>query len=147
MIRAGLVLLCLAGTASGQEIAGCDDYRSSLFAMAEPWEANTRLFANGEVRLAVADTIEPAAGAFHLIILSPPYDEVGGRQCAVVSAAGGMGFAGLDLTEMQASYDPARGLLFGIPATRWAPEIDDFVPAVLSVTLNQSTGAITALLD
>lgn len=65
----------------------------------------------------------------------------------MVSAAGGMGFAGLDLTEMQASYDPARGLLFGIPATRWAPEIDDFVPAVLSVTLNQSTGAITALLD
>ena len=147
MIRAAMVALALAGAARAQEVGGCDDFRSSAQSLAEPWEDNSRLFANGAVRLAILDTIEPAAAAFHLLILSPPYDEVGGRQCAVVSAAGTMGFGGLDLVEMQAGYDAARGLTFAIPATRWRPEDDAFVPALLSVTLNQSTGAITAALE
>lgn len=147
MIRATMLALVLAGAAQAQEVGRCDDFRSSAQAIAEPWEANTRLFANGEVRLAILDTIEPAAGAFHLLILSPPYDEVGGRQCAVVSAADTMGFGGLDLTGMQAGYDPARGLTFAVPATRWVPDSDDFVPAILSVTLNQSTGVIEAMLE
>lgn len=147
MIRTALALACLAVPALAQEVAPCDDYRSSAHALAEPWEASTRLFANGEVRLAIADTIEPAAGAFHLIILSPPYDEVGGRQCAVVSGMGGMGFGGLDLTEMQAGYDPAVGLAFAIPALRWDEAAGDVVPALLRVTLNQATGAITAGLE
>ena len=136
-----------SGQAFAQEIGTCDDWRSSAFALAEPWESTTRLFANGEVRLAITDTIEPAAGAFHLIILSPPYDEVGGRQCALVSADGGMGFAGLDLVEAAASYDPATGLAVTIPATRWLPDTDTYTDAVLNVTLNQATGAITAQLD
>ncbi|MCU0826709.1 MAG: hypothetical protein MUE52_04740 [Tabrizicola sp.] len=142
-----LVLLGLPGLAAAQTVAACDDYRSNAQAIAEPWEANTRLFSEGEVRLAVLDTIEPAAGAFHLLILSPPYDEVGGRQCAVVSSGEGAGFAGLDLTEMTAGYDPVVGLTFAIPATRWVPDTDDFVPAVLSVTLHQATGEIGAVLE
>lgn len=147
MIRATALVLALSGAVQAQEVGRCDDFRSSAQAIAEPWEQNTRLFANSEVRLAILDTIEPAAGAFHLLILSPPYDEVGGRQCAVVSAADTIGFAGLDLADMRAGYDPARGLTFAIPATRWTPDNDAFVPAVLSVTLNQSTGAITAGLE
>jgi hypothetical protein len=139
--------LCLAAPVFAQEISTCDDWRSSAFALAEPWESTTRLFANGEVRLAMTDTIEPAAAAFHLIILSPPYDEVGGRQCAVVSTEGGMGFAGLNVAATKAKYDPTTGLAFTIPATRWLPETDSYVDAVLHVTLNQATGAITAVLD
>lgn len=147
MIR-GVVLALAATTAvDAQEVVPCDDYRSSAQAIAEPWEANSRVFANGEVRIAVLDTIEPAAAAFHLLILSPPYDEVGGRQCAVVSGAGGTGFGGLDLTGLQAGYDPSRGLTFAIAARRWSPDSGDFVPATLSVTLNQATGAIRAELE
>lgn len=147
MIRATILTICLASPAVAQEIAGCDDYRSGAFALAEPWEANTRLFANGEVRLAVTDTIEPAAGAFHLIILSPPYDELGSRQCALVSSADGIGFAGLNLEGATANYDPATGLRVLIPATRWLQDSDSYADAILSVTLDQSTGAITAELD
>lgn len=147
MIRAAVLALAGATAAEAQEAFPCNDYRSNAFSVAEPWEANTRLFAKGEVRLAIIDTIEPAAGAFHLLILSPPYDELGGRQCAVVSGATGSGFAGLDLTEMVAGYDPSVGLTFAIPATRWVPDSDDFMPAVLSVTLNQATGAIMAVLE
>lgn len=147
MIRSAILVLLLAGAVQAQEVGSCDDFRSSAQAIAEPWEENTRMFANGEVRLAILDTIEPAAGAFHPLILSPPHDEVGGQQCAVVSASGTMGFGGLDLAGMETGHDPARGLIFAVPATRWVPDNDAFVPATLSVTLNQSTGAIDAALE
>jgi hypothetical protein len=147
MIRIVLLAACLPGAAVAQTIAPCDDYRSSAAALAEPWEDNTRLFASGAVRLAVTDTIEPAAGAFHLVILSPPYDEVGVRQCSVISAGEGIGFGGLSLAGMQADYDPATGLGFQLKATRWLPASDSYTDAILSVTLNQATGALTARLD
>lgn len=147
MIRALVLALCLPGAVSAQTIAGCDDYRSSAAALAEPWEANTRLFANGAVRLAITDTIEPAAGAFHLVILSPPYDEVGGASCKVVSGPEGLGLAGLTLGGMSADYDPATGLRFRLKASRWLQATDSYTDAVLTVTLNQASGAITARLD
>lgn len=147
MIRILGLFLCLAGPALAQEIGDCDDYRSSVALLAEPWEDNTRVFANGEVRLALIDTFEPAAAAFHLIILSPPYDELGFGQCARVSFEGGMGFAGLNVAATEAEYDATTGLTFTIPATRWLPETDSYVDAVLHVTLNQATGAIVAKLE
>lgn len=147
MIRAAALALLAATAAEAQEVSPCADHRSAAQAIAEPWEENTRTFANGDVRLAIIDTIEPAAAAFHLLVLSPPFDEVGGRQCAVVSSQNGMGFGGLELTGMQAGYDPAQGLTFAIPATRWVQESDSYLPATLSVTLNQATGAIRAVLE
>ena len=147
MIRSLAVALCLASPALAQEIGTCDDWRSSAALLAEPWEENTRIFAEGEVRLALIDTFEPAAAAFHLVILSPPYDELGFGQCALVSGEGGMGFAGLNVAATEAEYDPATGLMFTIPATRWLMETDTYTDAVLHVTLNQSTGEITAVLE
>jgi hypothetical protein len=141
------VLALLPLTVQAQTIGSCDDWRTSAALLAEPWEANTRTFAEGAVRLALIDTYEPAAGAFHLLILSPPYDELGFSQCALVSNAEGAGFAGLDVSATEAAYDPATGLTFTIPATRWIMESDSYVPAVLTVTLNQATGAIAAVLD
>ncbi|CAN0606350.1 unnamed protein product, partial [Ectocarpus sp. 12 AP-2014] len=101
MIRIAATALATLALSSGtfvspslaQSVGDCD-WRASAQALVEPWDApeNTRTFANGDVRLAIIDTIEPAAGAFHLIILSPPYDEVGGRQCQVVSTNSSVGF-------------------------------------------------------
>jgi hypothetical protein len=147
ILRAALAACALAGAASAQTIDTCHDYRASAFAIAEPWEANTRLFANGAVRLAVTDTIEPAAGAFHLVILSPPYDELGGRTCTLVTGEAGMGLAGLTLEAMLAEYDPDIGLVFRLQARRYVPQTGDFADAVLLVTLNQATGLVTARLD
>jgi hypothetical protein len=144
---AALLAAFLPGAALAQDIGACDDYRTSVAMLAEPWEENTRIFADGTVRLALIDTFEPAAAAFHLVILSPPYDELGFGQCARVSGAEGSGFAGLDVAATEAEYDAAQGLTFTIPATRWIMEKDEYVPAVLTVTLNQATGAITAVLD
>jgi hypothetical protein len=128
-----------------QTIEACD-WRASIQSLVEPWDApeNTRTFANGDVRLAVTDVIEPAAGAFHLVILSPPFDELGGRQCQIVSANGSVGFTGLTLDGMTSAYDPATGLTFTIEAGAYDPNTGGTLPRTLTVTLNQATGAITA---
>ena len=118
MIRttlSALALLALALPVAAQTVEECD-WRAAAQALIEPWEENTRTFANGDVRLALTDVIEPAAGAFHLVILSPPFDELGGRQCRVVSAVGSTGFAGLTLVGMTSAYDPSIGLTFTFDA-------------------------------
>lgn len=130
-----------------QQVGDCD-WRASAQAIAEPWHQTSRVFADGAIRIAIMDTIEPAAGAFHLLILSPPYDETGARQCAVLSlTADGMGFAGLAIDGGKADYDPARGLVLTMPAKRYIPETDAYQSAMLTVTINQDTGAITGTLD
>lgn len=128
---------------TAQEAVDCE-WWSEARNLVEPWEDNTRTFANGNVRLALLDTVEPAAAAFHILVLSPPFDELGERQCRVISMAEGVGFGGLDFASMTSDYDPARGLVFDFPVRIFYPLDDEFGDATLSVTLNQSTGAIAA---
>lgn len=148
LMATALAALAFASPALAQSVEECD-WRASAQALVEPWDApqNTRTFANGNVRLAITDVIEPAAGAFHLIILSPPFDELGGRQCQIVSANGSIGFAGLTLDGMTSAYDPATGLTFTIDAGAYDPNTGGTLPRSLTVTLNQATGAITATLQ
>ena len=136
-----------ATPAAAVTISDCDDHRSSVLALAEPWEANTRTFANGAIRLAVADTIEPAVGAVHLVVLHPPVDELGIPACHVVSASDSLGFSALRFAAVQASYDPARGLEIVVPVGLHNETTAGFDEALLSVTINQSTGRISARVD
>ncbi len=142
-----LLSVMAASPVASQQVGPCNDGRSGAHALVEPWEQSTRLFANGAVRLAITDITEPAAGSFFLMILSPPLDELGLRQCRLVRASDGVGFAGLTLDGIVATYDPAAGLRFVLPARRYVPESGDFTDATLAVTLNQATGAIRARLD
>ncbi|WP_233517022.1 hypothetical protein [Pseudotabrizicola alkalilacus] len=137
--------LMLALPVAAQDVAECD-WRAAAQAIAEPWAANTATFANGAVRLAVMDVLEPAAGAYHLLILSPPRSELGERQCRVMSADGSFGFAGLSVVGATASYDPATGLTVSLPAKRWS-EGDVFTDTRLLVTINQASGAISGSLE
>ena len=148
-MRAGpaLALLLGAGQAGAVTVSDCTDYRSSVHALAEPWEANTRTFAKGDIRLAVADTIEPAAGAFHLIVLHPPFDELGGPQCHVISANESFGFAGMNIAPAEAVYDPATGLTVYIPVSVYVDSTGGFADGDLSVTINQATGQVSAWVD
>lgn len=135
--------VAMTAPALAQTVAECD-WRSQARAIAEPWEAHTRTFANGDVRLALLDTVEPAAGALHMLILSPPYDELGTRQCRVISLQDSIGFAALAFDQLTASYDPAVGLIFTLPAGRYDPDTGGTIPAMLGFTLNQASGAIHA---
>lgn len=131
----------LSPPALAQEVGECD-WRASAQAMAEPWQENTRIFANGKTRLALMDVIEPAAGAFYLLVLSPPFDELGGRQCRIIGMGNGVGFSGVNFSELQAQYDPAKGLQFTLPVTYYDGSTAGFVARTLNMTLNQATGDI-----
>ena len=141
-----ILSLCLAVNAApafAQEVMPCD-WQGSVRNVVEPWADNTRTFANGDVRLANLDTIEPAVGFAYLMILSPPFDELGSRQCAVIGAESGLGFAGLDFENLEAGYDPAVGLTFDLVVRVYDPETGKTPRKALRVTLNQATGAIGA---
>ena len=126
-----------------QEAVPCD-WPARADNIAEPWEEYTRTFAEGKVRLALLDTAEPAAAAFHVFVLSPPYDELGLRQCRTIGL-NGMGFAGADFGSLQAAYDPAVGLIFTMTVQVY--DGMDYTPRTLRFTLNQATGAIGAQLS
>jgi hypothetical protein len=141
-----LGLLALAPfPAQAQSVGECGGWQTDARNIAEPWEENTATFANGDVRVAVLDTIEPGAVPFHLMVLSPPYDELGARSCALVSlSAEGMGFPALTLRGLRADYDPAKGLVLTVEAAVWSEDMSETLPVQLRVGINQQTGVVTA---
>jgi len=131
--------------AQAQSVGDCGGWQTDARNIAEPWEENTATFANGAVRVAVLDTIEPGAVPFHILVLSPPYDELGARSCALVSAsADGIGFPLMTLRGVQAAYDPAKGLVLTIETAVWSEDMSETVPVQLRVGINQQTGVVTA---
>lgn len=143
MIRTFFLGLFLATPLAAQQVQDCD-WIARADAIVEPWEDHTTTFANGNVRLALMDVTEPAAGSYHILILSPPYDEIGNRQCKTLGASENIGFSGVDWSSLDAGYDPAVGLTFGVDGRIF--DGSDFVPGWLRFTLNQATGAIRARL-
>ena len=131
-------------SAHAQVVSECDGWRASAQAIAEPWEASTRSFANGEVRITLMDTVEPGAVPFLLLVLSPPRDELGVPQCRLIGWTEGFGFAGVDFAALQAGYDAKTGLNLTVPVTIYLPDQDFTNSALLTVTVNQSTGQVAA---
>ena len=141
MIRAVVIAALLGTPAVAQDVRDCD-WPANARNLVEPWDDYSRTFANGKTRLALLDTGgEPAAGSFYLLVLSPPYGELGDRQCRVIGH-NGMGFGYLDVPKLEAAYDPANGFTFVVPAEIFDGEI--YVEHVLTLTLNQATGEIGA---
>lgn len=131
----------LATTSAAQIAVPCD-WQARADAIVEPWEDNSATFSDGAVRVALLDTIEPAAAAYHLLILHPPLDEVGGRTCTTVGLDEGLGYAGLFFDDLTSDYDPTRGLIFTIPAIIYVPEQSFQNSALLTITVNQATGEV-----
>ncbi|WP_375688357.1 hypothetical protein [Pseudooceanicola sp. LIPI14-2-Ac024] len=149
----GLKTLALAAPAAliaapgvAQSVTDCDTRAGARF-LAEPWEDNTATFAEGAVRIAVIDMMEPAGAPAYLMILSPPRNEIGERQCRIVEAAPHFGFYTIELADTLASYDPERGLTLRIPVTDYTDGPSNPPPFPLTVTINQSTGDVSATID
>ena len=142
-----LIPLLLAAPAMAQSVGDCTDIATARN-LQEPWEQTTASYANGDVRIAVIDTMEPAAAAVHLMVLSPPRNEIGDRQCKMVSlqSDGGapFGFFNIDFKDRSADYDPARGLVVRMPVYGYNPETGGGDQGELTLIINQSTGEITA---
>ncbi len=144
-------LLGLSASAHAQVVNDCysedaDSYLTDIGVIPEPWEINTRTFANGDVRLVLLDTWDPANYAVHLMItyVDPERHESEGRACAIVSDRDGYGFQNISLLDMAAGYDPAAGLTFSIEAERYNPSDETVNHGLLEVILNRATGQVTA---
>lgn len=137
--------LLSASAAAAVTVDQCD-WQARADAIVEPWSEFSRTFSNGKTRLALLDVIEPAAGALHILVMSPPYDEMGGRQCRVISAAPGIGFFGAEFLALDAGYDPAVGLMFTLPVQVYDGNTGMGRGAWLNFNLNQATGRIDAWL-
>jgi hypothetical protein len=140
------LLVSLAAPAGAQAILECGWVGNPAY-IVEPWEANTRTFANGAIRLALIDTDgEPVCCPIHLLILAP-VGEVEGpawRACHLLSdSAPGIGFNEIDLQGVAASYDPALGLRLDVPVWRYTDGLDRGRPGRVAVRINQATGSVT----
>lgn len=132
--------------AAAQNVTECNTRASARF-LAEPWEENTATFAEGAVRIAVIDMMEPAGAPAYLMVLSPPRNEIGERQCRIIEAEPHFGFYSLDVQNVLADYDPATGLTLRIPVTDYGDGGETPAPFPLTLTINQATGEITATTD
>lgn len=143
-ICVALFLTLGAFPATAQTVGQCAPQIVSAQNLVEPWAETTRTFANGAVRLALLDTVEPAAAAFHLMVLSPPYGELGDRQCRLIGWEAGLGYAGITFDALAAGYDPATGLTFDLPVFGFIPATGDVMPLALRVAVNQANGDVSA---
>lgn len=141
-----LFALTIAAPASAQVAFPCD-WQARADSIVEPWEDHSATFADGAIRVALLDVVEPAAAAFYLLILHPPTDELAGRTCTVVGLDEGLGYAAMMFDELSAEYDPAVGLTFQIPAIIYLPEQSFQNSALVSITVNQSTGEVAVTQD
>jgi hypothetical protein len=138
------LLLATALPAHAVQVRDCD-YAADVRSIAEPWEKNTRAFANGSVRVALIDTGgEPVCCSVHLLILAPDKnDELGGRFCRIVGDREALGFAGIDFERMTARYDAGRGLLITFPYQLYVDGLSS-KSGVARVRVNVERGTISA---
>lgn len=122
-------------------VVACDQTTLAEF-IAEPWEENTATYADGVIRVTLLDHVEPAAAAFRLMVLSPPHDELGLRQCRVVEVPGGHGYGNIDFAAREARYDPETGLTLTFPVRWGAPDEGDDGWFQLALRIDQRSGRI-----
>jgi len=137
-----LFAICLAAPAVAQTALPCD-WQADVLNIAEPWEANTATFADGDVRVAMLDVAEPASAAFYLLILHPPETVPGFRHCTVVGLDDGLGYADMTFSDLDAGYDPETGLTLTVPAGVHEPEQSSPTEVDILVSVNQSSGDVT----
>lgn len=136
-------LVCQAVAAQAQVVSVCD-ITDQMGKIATPADLNVRHYANGNVMVAVVDDGRDDVGqALSVLVVSPPLDQSGQRQCRLVSATLDKGYAALVLDRAEAAYDPAKGLTVFFPAVVM-PTFDSLGDKIdLAVTINQATGMIT----
>ncbi|PQO23153.1 hypothetical protein C2I36_09310 [Rhodobacteraceae bacterium WD3A24] len=138
-------LLALAGGAGAQTLADCD-WVAAPGNIVEPWEENSRTYANGAIRVARLSTGgEPVCCSEHLLILHPSGEEEGPpyRACSVLSQERGLGWLRVHVQEIASSYDPAKGLLLQVPVGHYDGVAGEGRREVVGVRINQATGTAT----
>lgn len=118
-VAAALMGLSLASPAFAINVHECgENDPTSAMAIAMPWEKNTRVFYNGQVRVTLMDTGgEPVCCSMHLMILLPVHQDGmdDTSSCFMADNDGGVGFVGIDFAHIATRYDAGKGLLISFP--------------------------------
>ena len=143
------VLLAMTAPAAAVSVMDCNDDQSTASAanIAGPWEKNTKLFYNGQVRVAVMDTgVEPVCCSIHLLVLSPAggQDEPEFTACHLINDHEGSGFVSIDFAKIAAAYDPKKGLLITFPYGLYVDGMKPNKPGTAKIRLNLKAGTVTA---
>lgn len=118
-IAAALLGISVASPAFAISVHPCgENDPTDAAAIAEPWEKNTKLFYNGQVRAALIDTGgEPVCCSMHLMILLPVHQDGmdDTHACFMADNDGNVGFVGIDFAHITTRYDAGKGLLISFP--------------------------------
>lgn len=110
-----------------------------LDSIVEPWDQNSAVYANGDVRIALIDLVEPAVASYQLAVLHPPRDVLGARQCHLIARDQHTGFAAIDFGQRDVAYHPQTGLTIAMPF-RLEPEGEW---SLFTITVDQQTGKVS----
>ncbi len=134
----------LAGAAV--TMGSCDGAAARLTNIPEPWEAHSRSFARGAVRVTLLDAAQPDAAAFHIAVMHDRLSETGKpyRACQIVGAEGQAGFSDVAFDRLEASFDADNGLQVRIPVQ--VLDGSGFRAADLLLVIDQGQDSIAAAL-
>ncbi|OAN78859.1 hypothetical protein A8B78_00375 [Jannaschia sp. EhC01] len=108
----------------------------------EPWEENTRTFANGAIRIFEIFIDPNVASGAALGILHPAGSGEEYRTCtAIYQSAEFRFFAQAFVAEATAFYDPAVGLVITVPIANAGHD----GPVMVRFAVNQATGVVSLL--
>lgn len=143
-ITAAVVTTLASSAALAEPTLSACEGPARVDAIIEPWEQNTRTFANGAIRIIGLDTAEPACCSYHMAIIAPaPQEENWPRQCLVLNDGGEWtGFQYLDVATVESSYDPGKGLLLSVPVERYIDGVQS-TKLTVDIRINQATGDVT----
>jgi hypothetical protein len=139
--------LVVASPALAVTVRDCDRTTAGAYNIVEPWEASTKTFYQGRVRVAWLDTGgEPACCSVYLLVLFYNGEAPAGLVCRLISDDADRGFAGIDFPSLKSSYDPQRGLLlsFGYSVFPAGGDGTRQTQGVARVRVNLAGSAVTA---
>ena len=125
-----------------QAISDCD-WRSEARFIVEPWEENSRSFANGNVRLTRINAREPVPGPLYLMVQWRSDPVTDWSECRLIGWTQAQGFAQLEFAALSASYDPAKGLTFTLPGLFYLEEEGFSNSVLIALTLNRATNKVS----
>lgn len=142
-----LAVLAMTAPAAAVSVMDCNDDQSTASAanIAAPWEKNTKVFYNGNVRVALLDTGgEPVCCSLHLLVLSPAggQDEPEYTACHLINDHEGSGFVSIDFARIAASYDAKKGLLITFPYGLYVDGMKPNKPGTAKIRLNIAKGTL-----
>lgn len=143
LLLALLPLAATAQSATAPSVRDCDTSEANARNLMFPLADHVRAFANGAIQIIDLDTGgEPVCCAAHLMVLLPA-TEGPGNICALISDVDGQGWAGTRIAAATAAYDAVRGLTVTVPVAEYG-EVHP-TPRSVDITVNQATGAVTAV--